>query len=193
MAPHAFQLVGGHPVLDFLNTIHDWTVAAPRDYLALPADAVRFGAAAGLLSPSEARRLGPTLGPGELRKLRSLRNMLARICRTLSAGETPAPVDREALTAMRVQVARSSITRMEGGRLVAELPVARAAAATLRLRIAAGASELLASDRVERLKTCPGCGWFFLDTSKNGSRRWCSMAMCGSTEKARRYYWKGRG
>ncbi|MBC7897912.1 MAG: CGNR zinc finger domain-containing protein, partial [Cytophagaceae bacterium] len=34
--------------------------------------------------------------------------------------------------------------------------------------------------------------WFFLDVSKNGSRRWCSMATCGATAKAHRYYWKDR-
>ncbi|MFD0480100.1 CGNR zinc finger domain-containing protein [Nonomuraea thailandensis] len=35
---------------------------------------------------------------------------------------------------------------------------------------------------------CPSCGWLFLDTTRNGSRRWCSMAMCGSQVKSRRYY-----
>ncbi|MGH7701051.1 MAG: CGNR zinc finger domain-containing protein [Gemmatimonadales bacterium] len=38
------------------------------------------------------------------------------------------------------------------------------------------------------MKSCPSCGWFFLDASKNRSRRWCSMATCGSSAKARRYY-----
>ena len=179
-------------MLDFLNTIHDWTVPDPRDHLAEPADAVRFGLATGLLSRGEARQLAGTVGPGELRRLRQLRHRLARICRALSTGGTPAPADLTALSALRMDVARRSGTRMEGGRLVPELSVARAAAATLRLRLQAGAADLLASTRIARLKSCPTCGWFFLDTSKNGSRRWSSMAVCGSSEKARRYYWKGR-
>jgi predicted RNA-binding Zn ribbon-like protein len=41
-----------------------------------------------------------------------------------------------------------------------------------------------------RLRRCPpaagGCGWVFLDHSRNGSRRWCRMADCGTTAKARR-------
>ncbi|HEY7407555.1 MAG TPA: CGNR zinc finger domain-containing protein [Gemmatimonadaceae bacterium] len=48
----------------------------------------------------------------------------------------------------------------------------------------------LPSDRVARVGACPSCGWFFLDTTKNRSRRWRSMAMCGSAAKARAYYWR---
>jgi len=45
-----------------------------------------------------------------------------------------------------------------------------------------------------RLKLCEGhdCAWLFLDTSKNGRRRWCSMATCGNSAKARRHYQKRR-
>jgi predicted RNA-binding Zn ribbon-like protein len=40
-----------------------------------------------------------------------------------------------------------------------------------------------------RLKTCPGneCGWLFYDRSRNGSRRWCDMAVCGNRTKTRAY------
>ncbi|WP_344746998.1 CGNR zinc finger domain-containing protein [Streptosporangium vulgare] len=38
------------------------------------------------------------------------------------------------------------------------------------------------------MHACPSCYWLFLDTSKNGRRRWCSMTTCGSRDKARRYY-----
>jgi predicted RNA-binding Zn ribbon-like protein len=192
MAAHTFELVGGHPVLDFLNTIHDWTVETPRDYLAEPAEAVRFGSAAGLLSPAEARRLAARIGPRELGRLRTLRARLAGICRALVAGGSPRPADLHFLSAARVAVARHSRTRHSAGRLVPELITERAGSATLRLKLADAAVALLASDRIERLKSCPTCGWFFLDTSKNGSRRWCSMATCGASEKARRYYWKDR-
>ena len=47
---------------------------------------------------------------------------------------------------------------------------------------------LLVSDAMLRVKSCPTCGWFFLDVSKNRSRRWCSMDTCGAVAKARRYY-----
>lgn len=51
------------------------------------------------------------------------------------------------------------------------------------------AADLLVSGDLNRLKQCanPSCDWFFLDTSKNKSRRWCSMQGCGNRTKARRY------
>ncbi len=43
---------------------------------------------------------------------------------------------------------------------------------------------------ISRVKMCGGdnCGWFFVDESKNGRRRWCSMELCGNRQKARRHY-----
>ena len=51
------------------------------------------------------------------------------------------------------------------------------------------ARELLTTDRLRRVRQCPAhdCGWLFLDTSKNGSRRWCRMDGCGAKAKMRRY------
>ena len=57
-------------------------------------------------------------------------------------------------------------------------------------------AELLTSGRLDRIRECPGldgCGWLFYDTSRNGSRRWCSMEGCGNRAKGRRHYWSTRG
>jgi predicted RNA-binding Zn ribbon-like protein len=43
-----------------------------------------------------------------------------------------------------------------------------------------------------RLKTCRNCRWVFYDYSKNRSAVWCSMDLCGSRAKAKRYYWRTR-
>jgi predicted RNA-binding Zn ribbon-like protein len=54
--------------------------------------------------------------------------------------------------------------------------------------------ELLTSDEaLQRVGQCAderGCGWLFMDTSKNKSRRWCNMGDCGNRAKARRHYRK---
>jgi predicted RNA-binding Zn ribbon-like protein len=56
--------------------------------------------------------------------------------------------------------------------------------------LAHAAVDLLLNADLGRLRVCPveegGCGWLFLDHSRNGSRRWCAMADCGSQAKARR-------
>jgi predicted RNA-binding Zn ribbon-like protein len=53
--------------------------------------------------------------------------------------------------------------------------------------VAEAAYRLLTGPDLQRVKRCAGCPWLFLDSSKNGSRRWCSMEVCGTHEKIRRY------
>jgi predicted RNA-binding Zn ribbon-like protein len=54
------------------------------------------------------------------------------------------------------------------------------------------ASELMTSDDLRRVRQCPNCGWLFVDTSRNHTRRWCSMDFCGSEVKSRRQYQRKR-
>jgi predicted RNA-binding Zn ribbon-like protein len=57
------------------------------------------------------------------------------------------------------------------------------------------AAELLTSERQQRIGQCAddrGCGWLFLDNTKNHSRRWCEMNDCGNRAKARRHYQRSR-
>jgi predicted RNA-binding Zn ribbon-like protein len=59
--------------------------------------------------------------------------------------------------------------------------------------IVRSASELLTSEDIKRVGVCAddrGCGWLFYDTSRNGTRQWCSMRGCGNRAKARRHYEK---
>lgn len=50
------------------------------------------------------------------------------------------------------------------------------------------ALRLLALPEPERLKICGHCGWLFVDRSKNKSRFWCDMTVCGNRAKAARHY-----
>ncbi|MDQ3699203.1 MAG: CGNR zinc finger domain-containing protein [Gemmatimonadota bacterium] len=192
MADHQFELIGGEPALDFLNTIHDWTVPEPRDYLSGFPEALRFAAAAGVLSPAEVRRLAARPAGGELRRLRELRTRLERIFRVAIAGRAPPSEDLDALARDAAAAARAARLRLSRRRGVRVIDFEAAGPATLRWRIVEAAVALLTSARLARVKACPSCGWFFLDASKNRSRRWCSMATCGSSAKARRYYWRTR-
>lgn len=51
---------------------------------------------------------------------------------------------------------------------------------------------LLARPEPDRLKICPNCHWLFLDRSRNRSRAWCDMAVCGNRAKASRHYRRNR-
>ena len=189
---HRFELVGGDLALDFVNTIHDWTVPAPRDYIPDFAEARRFAAAAGALSPWEARRLAAKPAISELRRLHELRARLERIFRAALVQRTPLPGDLEALARDAASAARAARLRRTKQQLTRVITLDSAGPTTLRWRIVEAALALLTSERFASVKSCPACGWFFLDTSKNKSRRWCSMATCGSNAKARRYYWRSK-
>ncbi len=54
--------------------------------------------------------------------------------------------------------------------------------------VAWSAAQLLASNDATRVRRCGGidCGWFYVDRSRNGLRRWCEMETCGTIMKTRR-------
>ncbi|MEU3302057.1 CGNR zinc finger domain-containing protein [Streptomyces sp. NPDC006678] len=62
-------------------------------------------------------------------------------------------------------------------------------ARTALARLAVAWAEVVLTGHVHRLKRCAEhtCGWVFWDSSKNHSRRWCSMRVCGNRTKSRRY------
>lgn len=61
--------------------------------------------------------------------------------------------------------------------------------------IAQTCCELLASARLNSLRKCASekCILYFVDTSKNQQRQWCSMEICGNREKVRKHYDKTKG
>jgi predicted RNA-binding Zn ribbon-like protein len=56
------------------------------------------------------------------------------------------------------------------------------------------AADLLTSPARTQIGECAGegCGWLFLDTSRTGRRRWCTMRGCGNRAKVRRFYQRSR-
>lgn len=56
--------------------------------------------------------------------------------------------------------------------------------------VAVSAMKLFDEGMRERVKTCPNCDWLFVDRSKNRSRVWCDMQVCGNRVKAGKHYRK---
>ncbi len=195
------ERVGGALCLDFVNTL-DWrTLPEPRERLADYGEFLRWSLYAEALEGAEAERLRSRAAalPGEaLRVFGRVRELRARIYglfHSRAEGEEPSPEDLavfgEALGEAFSCLALRPVG--EGFRLDWD-PASGDLDLPLR-RVIRSAAELLTSDRLGRVKVCPGegCGWLFLDLSRNGSRRWCSMENCGNREKARRFYRRHRG
>lgn len=173
------QLIGGHPVLDFVNV-------APESF----GDVLQLAVATGLARRSEASKLEGR-HDAELQQLSALRALLHGVFATTE----PRHADLDVLSqAWAVAATRARLRpARRAGRLALMFDVAGSGAAILRHRLTQAAVDLLTSDLRARVGTCASCGWLFLDTSKNRSRRWCSMRLCGGAAKSRAYYRRRTG
>lgn len=190
ISKHAYEAVGGHPALDFVNSVRRWTPAVGADDLASFADAVRFATTAGLLGGAEARALARAPdGDRELTRLRALRDAIHAIAAAIAAATRPPPAALSVLDRHLAEGARHArLVAAAANRIERKVAPSSAGPAALRYRVADAAAALFTGPDAARIKACPACGWVFLDASKNRSRRWCSMDTCGSADKARRYY-----
>lgn len=187
--------------LDFANTAGWHASQQPTEHLATYSDLVTWATLAGLLDGSQAERLRAEAGryPEEaaiiLERAISLREALYRLFAGLAAGRQPAEADIAILNQelhaapARLQV-RSAATGFQVDRLLL-----RPGLDGLLVPIAWSAGRLLGSEQLPWVKQCEGerCGWLFLDTTRNHSRRWCLMSDCGSRAKAKRYYHRHKG
>jgi len=190
----SFQLIAGHPALDLVNTL-DWRFGAkgPEDLLTSYDDLVRFTQQSKLLSlrPPATR----SAGARALQRSTELREALAEIFYSQLDGRKPSTEARHRLERYFKEARlRQMLNWKQSPRLKWEWP-AHAINAELPLwALALNASDLMTSEAVHRVRACdnPECRWLFLDTSKNHTRRWCDMKLCGNRMKARRFKARGR-
>jgi predicted RNA-binding Zn ribbon-like protein len=195
------ERIGGVLCLDFANTVDAGRTASPREHLHDHADLVAWGQYAGLLSDEQATaaqqeiRRAPDRAAADFQQAIDLREA---IFRTFAAVADGLPVPEPDLDLIRSRYLES----LTAARLVrcdghfnwswqsADLgPLQR-----LLWPIARSAVDLLTASDLGRVKICASgtCRWLFLDHSKNATRRWCSMADCGSRAKMRRQYARRR-
>ncbi|HEY1542823.1 MAG TPA: CGNR zinc finger domain-containing protein, partial [Xanthobacteraceae bacterium] len=112
-----------------------------------------------------------------------------------AAGDAGAGRDLDALNRLLAAVpARTTLAAGKNASLW-QLPPATPAAASLLAPVFWSAGDLLAGPRLQRLRMCANekCRWLFVDDSKSGTRRWCSMNACGNRAKAHRHYMRKTG
>ncbi|MHC4415637.1 MAG: CGNR zinc finger domain-containing protein [Planctomycetota bacterium] len=195
------KLIGGELCLDFVNTVGWHASDSPQESLVTYEDLVVWGVHAGILDDASAKRLlreaktHPSQAKAVLKRAIDLRESIYRIFVGVVAAQSPNASDLEAVNAALSQALRHLRVRrvedeyawvwVDRDRALDSIlwPVLRSAADVLtsRKRLMVGQC---ADDR--------GCGWLFLDSSKNRSRRWCVMEDCGNRAKALRHYERTR-
>lgn len=194
------DLIGEQPCLIFANTVGGSRQAAQHDYLHDYTDLLAWGWHAGLLTASEAQHLltEATRLPREAARVFEraiwLRETIYRIFSAIAAGGSPETADLGLLNeALAGVLAKLQVTPTETGFTWSWRSEPEALDGML-WPVVRSAGELLTSTDLHRVRECAGddCGWLFIDTSRNHSRRWCDMNDCGNRAKARRHYARSR-
>jgi predicted RNA-binding Zn ribbon-like protein len=191
----AFLLVAGHPALDLINTL-DWRFRkdGTEELLKSYHDLLRFTEQSKLLTSRETRRLlrsaGDRAGARAMKCCKELREALAKIFYArLDGGRPPAAAPKTLERYFQAARLEQKPNWKQSPRLAWDWPEREHDPALPLWALAMSASDLMTSEAVERVRACnnPECRWLFLDTSKNHTRRWCDMKLCGNRMKARRF------
>jgi predicted RNA-binding Zn ribbon-like protein len=202
-----FDLCAGHPALDFVNSLDNrFRDDGPDEMLGSYGDLLRFLEESALLDPQRARSLRravtPETGERVLQSARALREATASVFyATMTATTAPATsvrvLEKYFLDATRQRELRWEVASRGAGTDASkprtrpgwiwgyfenepELPV---------WLLSQSVANILLSEQITRVRACAvdTCRWLFLDTSKNHTRRWCNMRVCGNRMKARRF------
>ena len=160
--------------LDFTHTGGDGE-AARWEILHQPADVARF---LGIIIETEA----PTVRSRDMGEVLELRRAISGLARARVAGE---PEPSGAVPAINLAASKPPLVpELDGGGRLRLVPgMATQALST----IARDAIDLFSTPLADRIRMCEAddCGLLFVDTSRPGARRWCSMEWCGDRAKKR--------
>ena len=193
--PLAFVFIGNHRLLDFLNT-EVAVEGRPRDLVAGLEDLVGWLERAGAIDRATARAAvrrwaGTRAGAALVDQARALRSALRRVADAAAVGR-PAP--RAALERVNALLARgAAVDRVipsgrPGSSLAARFTFATRPTCWCRSR--RPRADFICHADPTRVRRCahPECVLYFLDGTKNGTRRWCDMRTCGNRANAAAYY-----
>jgi predicted RNA-binding Zn ribbon-like protein len=160
----------------FLNTTD---IGSGSDDLATPAELAAW------LSERSLLESGTDAGAHDLERSRELREALRALCLVNSSGE----LDPAAPPVLDAAAERAGLRLRFGANGEATMAPSAKGVDGAHGRLLAIVADSMRSGTWERLKACRSddCRWAFYDASKNHSRAWCSMAVCGNRAKARSF------
>lgn len=168
-----FRFRGGHNAIDLPATLQARLKPTPRELLKTPQDLARWLVAAGLASEF------PNANEADLLLARNLREAIYTLANARLPGGPDAADALRVLNALAAEPSATPQLTADGDiRLVG--PVS-----ALLATLARDAVRMFGGEAADHLRQCqsPTCTLFFIDTSRSGDRRWCSMAGCGNKAK----------
>ena len=192
---YAFDFCGGQPAIDFTNTVGS-RGGEPEEHLRTFGDVIAWAEARRLLGRADAARLRrraarrPAAARAAMAQALVLREALYRVIAAVAAGHQAPDEDLAIVNGhLRDTLSRLRLTPTRGGLALTAPGDHDALGAPIFGSVARAAADLLTSGAIGRVRACadPGCAWLFLDTTRSGTRRWCTMQSCGNRAKVRRF------
>lgn len=186
-----FLFVANRPVLDFLNTRP--VLAQEPAELLVDFDALgRWLIASGIVRSAKTKNLLRSWRHSPesaqfLKDLIAFRERLREAVVRMEGGLAPSDEFVQEVNSGLLQHPPILVLRKREGRIVREPLFEPKRPADLWAPILDGAANLLSEPQTARLRQCEKCVLHFFDTSKKGSRRWCSMNICGNKLKVAAY------
>ena len=196
----SLTLIGGELAFDFTNTSSGRGGPTHQEHLRSAQNVVDWARHAKMLGPADAEWLRAAVSADQrlarlvLRGALDLRENIHAIAVEIAAGRPAPRAGVEALARTHAAcLARATLTPFEDRYVWSWTPKEHAPEALLG-PIALSALTTLTQGDLSRIKQCQGekCGWLFFDTTKNKSRRWCEMEICGNRAKQRRHSARAR-
>ena len=194
-----WPLLAGDLGLDFVNTVECRASPQAVEFLSSPPRLLAWCWRAGTLPEREVERLAratlasPARAQALLAQALALREAWFRVFSGLVQHKLPTAAQLRPLNAALQRLALQRRLAPQAGGIGWAWADGGDAFAPLLGPPCLAAAQLLSAPALASLRQCPGCGWLFLDTSRNHTRRWCSMAFCGSRMKSRRQYQRRLG
>lgn len=188
----SFELVAGHPALDLVNTL-DWRFreSGAEELLNSYEDLLRFAEQSGVLNPRQAkalRRAESAAAARALQQARDLRESTAQVVYAMLENLEP-PVEGLLKIDRHLHAAQSHRALRWSPKAIQSIWPAENDPSLPVWLLAESAAALLTSEAAGFIRACADaeCRWLFLDLSRNHSRRWCDMKICGNRTKARKF------
>jgi predicted RNA-binding Zn ribbon-like protein len=186
-----FLFVANRPILDFLNT-KPVLADGPTELLGNVDALERWFVAAGIVSSATMKAIGRDRGYAKeattfLTDLISFRERLREAVVRIESGSTPSEAFLHEVNVLLMEHPMPTALRREGGRVVREMIFEPKRPSDFWAPIGLFAADLLSEPERSRVRRCESCVLHFFDTSRKGSRRWCSMNICGNKIKVAAY------
>jgi len=192
-----FQNIAGAASLDFINTLDNRPIPERnKELLHSYQDLADWACEAALITSRQRTSLlrlaedRPAAAQTVFRNALDLRECLYRLVSAVSEGRLPSEADLDKFSGW--VVAGLSCRQLRAHRADHRLEWTNAdlQLESIAWAIAKSANDLLTTADSDLIRMCDAetCRWFFLDRSKNHTRRWCDMKVCGNRAKARKFY-----